>query len=75
MHLRWHLLAVADDAPVATLDNRPALIGMAPWTGISVGVDARGPVSWELRRRHGTFRYTGDLRAVTYRPGRRGPPQ
>ena len=73
--LGWHLRATADDAPVATLDNRPTLIGMAPWTGISVGVDAHGPVSWELRRRHGTFRYTGDLRAVTYRPGRRTPPQ
>lgn len=42
---------------------------MSPWTGISVGVDARGPVSWELRERRGTFRYTGDLRAITYTPG------
>jgi hypothetical protein len=40
-----------------------ALVGMAPWTGISVGVDARGPVSAELRRRSGVFRYTGSPRA------------
>lgn len=46
-----------------------ALVGMAPWTGISVGVDARGPVSGELCRRIGVFRYTGSPRAVTYTPG------
>jgi arylsulfatase len=45
------------------------LVGLAPWTGISVGVDARGPVSWDLRERRGPFRYTGDLVAVTYTPG------
>jgi arylsulfatase len=42
---------------------------MAPWTGISVGVDARGPVVWDLRERRGTFRFTGRLRSVTYTPG------
>lgn len=43
--------------------------GMAPWTGISVCVDAGGPVSWDLRERCGPFRWSGRLRAVTYHPG------
>jgi hypothetical protein len=64
-----NLTASADGRPVTKLDRQVALTGMAPWTGISVGVDACGPVSWPLRRRRGTFRYTGDLRAVTYIPG------
>lgn len=42
---------------------------MSPWTGISVGVDARGPVAWDLRERRGIFRYTGVLCAITYTPG------
>jgi hypothetical protein len=67
--LRWHLTATAGGVPVAKLDDQVALTGMAPWTGISVGVDARGPVSWALRRRRGPFRFTGTLRAVTYTPG------
>lgn len=67
--LRWHLDLLADSGAVARLADRTALTGMAPWTGISVGRDARGPVSWALRRRQGIFRFTGDLRSVTYRPG------
>lgn len=54
---------------VAELRDQVQLVGMSPWTGISVGVDARGPVSWDLRERRGPFRYTGDLRAITYAPG------
>lgn len=72
--LRWHLTVSADGAPVTALPDRWALTGMAPWTGISVGRDARGPVSWALRRRRGIFRFTGDLRSVTYRPGARVVP-
>ncbi|HEY5852987.1 MAG TPA: sulfatase-like hydrolase/transferase, partial [Aldersonia sp.] len=67
--LRWDFGVVVDGRTVATLPDRVQLVGMAPWTGISVGVDARGPVSWDLRARRGPFRYTGDLVAVTYRPG------
>lgn len=45
------------------------LCGLAPFTGISVGVDRGGPVDWELHRVHGAFRYQGGLRAVRYLPG------
>ncbi|MEV0343365.1 sulfatase-like hydrolase/transferase [Nocardia sp. NPDC050713] len=67
--LRWDFRVEVAGGPSAELRDRVQLVGMSPWTGISVGVDARGPVSWDLRERRGPFRYTGDLRAVTYTPG------
>ena len=67
--LRWDFTVTIDDTTAAVMPGRIQLIGMAPWTGISVGLDARGPVSWDLRQRRGVFRYSGDLRAVTYVPG------
>ncbi|MGV9820853.1 arylsulfatase [Nocardia xishanensis] len=70
--LRWDFRVEVPGGPHAELTDRVQLVGMSPWTGISVGVDARGPVSWDLRERRGPFRYTGDLRAVTYTPGRVG---
>ncbi len=54
---------------LAKLAEQFQLVGMAPWTGISVGLDARGPVDPELRSRRGVFRFGPALRAVTYRPG------
>ncbi|SUB09084.1 Uncharacterised protein [Nocardia brasiliensis] len=67
--LRWDFTLAIDGVRVARLRDQVQLVGMSPWTGISVGVDARGPVSWELRERRGPFRYGGELRAVTYTPG------
>ncbi|MFF0543110.1 arylsulfatase [Nocardia thailandica] len=67
--LRTDFTVEVDGLDPVTLPDQIQLVGMSPWTGISVGVDARGPVSWNLRERRGTFRYTGGLRAVTYRPG------
>ncbi len=72
--LRWDFTVAIDSAVVAELPDRVQLVGMSPWTGISVGVDARGPVAWELREQRGPFRYTGDLRAVVYTPGPQGVP-
>ena len=67
--LRWDFAVSVDAVHVAALPNQVQLVAMAPWTGISVGVDSRGPVSWDLRERRGVFRYTGALKSVTYRPG------
>ncbi|WP_018180731.1 arylsulfatase [Jongsikchunia kroppenstedtii] len=71
--VRWNfrLVAVAEgvETAVADLDDQFQLVGMAPWTGISVGLDARGPVDVELRRRRGLFEFGPVLRAVTYVPG------
>ncbi|MFJ4652163.1 arylsulfatase [Nocardia sp. NPDC088792] len=68
-HLRWDFTLGIDGVRAAHLPDQVQLVGMSPWTGISIGLDARGPVSWDLRDRHGVYRYTGTLHSVTYRPG------
>ena len=73
-NLRWDFVVTVDGEQATTLEDRVQLIGMAPWTGISVGLDARGPVSWELRERRGVFPYSGALHTVTYTPGAVGVP-
>ncbi|AZG47063.1 sulfatase-like hydrolase/transferase [Gordonia insulae] len=71
--VRWDFTVEAtvdgQAAVIAKLPDQFQLIGMAPWTGISVGLDARGPVDPELRERRGVFRFGPSLRSVTYRPG------
>lgn len=61
------------DRSVGRLDDVVMLGAMAPFEGINVGIDRRSPVSWALAERHGTFAYTGLLRAVTYTPGEAAP--
>lgn len=68
-HLRWSVRLSIDSVAVSSVEDVVQLVGMAPWTGISVGRDARGPVSSDLRERRGIFVYSGDLIAVEYRPG------
>ncbi|MGV9411869.1 arylsulfatase [Nocardia sp. NPDC003693] len=74
-HLRWDFSLGIDGVQAAVLTDQVQLVGMAPWTGITVGLDARGPVSWDLRERRGVFRYSGALRSVTYLPGSIGVPE
>ncbi|WP_377273122.1 SUMF1/EgtB/PvdO family nonheme iron enzyme [Peterkaempfera sp. SMS 1(5)a] len=71
--LRWKFGIAVDGAESGRLDSVHQLIGMAPFQGISVGVDRRSPVSWPVYKRHGAFRCTGRLRAVTYTPGEPAP--
>ena len=70
---RWGLTISVDGQVAATLDPVPMLVFLAPFTGISVGVDRGGPVHWDLYRRHRGFPYTGALRSVTYLPGDPAP--
>lgn len=65
----WSIDLCVDDTSVARLDQVNQLIGMSPFTGISVGVDRGGPVDWELHERHGAFRFSGRLHHVRYVPG------
>ncbi|MEU5693127.1 arylsulfatase [Actinosynnema sp. NPDC020468] len=65
---RWSF-TLATDAGSAELGPVPQLIGMAPFTGISVGADRGGPVDWDLHARERTFPFTGVLRHVRYEPG------
>lgn len=51
------------------LQNMLQLIGMCPFTGISVGVDRGSPVDWELFERHRSFAFTSHDLEVRYVPG------
>lgn len=66
---QWDLAVQVDGAEVGSLPETPILLGFAPFQGIDVGIDRRSPVVWELFERHGAFPYSGELTAVTYRPG------
>lgn len=67
--IKWDVRLLVDGVETARLENLLQLTGMAPFAGISVGLDRGGPVDWELSRRHGAFRYTGTLHRVHYTPG------
>lgn len=70
--LRWSLALFLAGERVAEIESVPMLLGMAPFTGISVGYDYGSPVDWELCERHGSFRFTcGNFSAVRYTPGPR----
>ncbi|MGW2541396.1 arylsulfatase [Kitasatospora sp. NPDC001574] len=71
--LRWEFRVLVDGVETGRLGPVHQLIGMAPFQGISVGVDRKSPVSWPLYERHRSFRYSGGLRAVTYLPGEPAP--
>lgn len=68
---RWSLVLCLDGHPVGGLASVAMLLGMAPFSGIDVGANRGGPVHWGVYQRHRSFRYTGDLHAVTYTPGER----
>ncbi|MEU7527684.1 arylsulfatase [Saccharothrix sp. NPDC042600] len=65
---RWELVLDTGSGS-AKLGPVPQLIGLAPFTGISVGADRGGPVDWDLHARERTFPFTGALRHVRYEPG------
>ncbi|MFJ3789547.1 arylsulfatase [Kitasatospora sp. NPDC090091] len=71
--LKWEFRLLVDGTEGGRLGPVHQLIGMAPFQGISVGVDRKSPVSWPVHQRHRSFRYTGGLRAVTYVPGEPAP--
>lgn len=45
------------------------LVGMAPFSGIDVGINRGGPVHWGIHERHGSFPYSGGLLSATWTPG------
>ncbi|MBD0688230.1 arylsulfatase [Streptomyces sp. CBMA123] len=71
--LKWEFRLLVDGEETGRLGPVHQLIGMAPFQGISVGLDRKSPVSWPLFERHRSFRYTGALRSVTYVPGEPAP--
>ncbi|MGW4649926.1 arylsulfatase [Kitasatospora sp. NPDC004289] len=71
--LKWEFELLVDGEVTGRLGPVHQLIGMAPFQGISVGVDRKSPVSWPVYERHRSFRYGGRLHAVTYLPGEPAP--
>lgn len=69
----WEILVSIDGTPAARLESVLQLIGMAPFTGISVGVDRGSPVDWDLYERYRSFPYSGRDLAVRYVPGPKAP--
>ncbi|MDN3310212.1 arylsulfatase [Microbacterium oryzae] len=61
------------DGETATVGGLTAFGIFAPFSGIDVGIDRRSPVSWDLRSRRGTFRYSGVIHSVTYTAGELAP--
>lgn len=62
-------LRVSVDGEVSVRSGLWQLVGMAPFSGISVGRNPGGPVHWDLYAAHGSYPYTGKLRSVRYEPG------
>ena len=72
--LRWSLAVDVDGAERLRLDDMPMLVGMAPFTGISVGYDYGGPVDWDLHERHRSYPFRGGrIRSLRYVPGEASP--
>lgn len=71
--LRWRITASIDGEMLFAMDPLLQLLGMAPFTGISVGLDRGGPVDWERYEKRRSDPFTGTLRWVRYLPGDRAP--
>jgi hypothetical protein len=69
----WDISLILDGRCLGSMEHCQMLLGFAPFQGIDVGIDRRSPVVWEVFERHGSCPYTGELVAVTYRPGAPAP--
>jgi arylsulfatase len=70
---RWDASVSVDGEHRTQREGLVMLGAMSPFEGIDVGIDRRSPVSWALYERKGTFAWSGERLAVTYRPGERAP--
>ena len=70
---RWIVgLTVDDEARIADL-QRTMLWPMAPFTGISIGIDRGSPVDWARSCAAGPAPFTGTVHSVRYEPGELAP--
>jgi arylsulfatase len=60
---------LVDGTEVGALAGVWMLVGMAPFSGIDVGLNRGGPVHWELYERRRSFPWTGVLHHATWTPG------
>jgi arylsulfatase len=65
-------LMVGSTDPSAWTDTSPSML-YGFHEGLDIGLDRRGPVSWDLKRRHGAFRYSGTIRDLVIESGAFAP--
>ncbi|MEO7007373.1 MAG: arylsulfatase [Terrimesophilobacter sp.] len=71
--IEWDVEILVDGSPRTRLSGVLQLIGMCPFTGISVGADRGSPVDWDLFERRRSFPFEGRDLEVRYVPGKRAP--
>lgn len=70
---RWIVALVVDGEQRFAELERPMLWPMAPFTGISIGIDRGSPVDWQRYLAEGPFAYSGGVHSVRYEPGELAP--
>lgn len=68
--LKWQVSLFVDGKEALKTPPLPMLLGMAPFTGISVGYDYGSPVDWDWYEKYRSFKFSdGTIREVKYVPG------
>ena len=67
--LHWDIEISLNGTTMATHTGLLALLAMAPFQGIDIGIDSKSPVNWEVYEKYRNFSYTGSLETVRYLPG------
>ena len=67
--LHWDVEISLNGTTMATHTGLLALLAMAPFQGIDIGIDSKSPVNWEIYEKYRNFSYTGLLETVRYLPG------
>ena len=67
--LTWDIAIGLNNEPVAERKGLLALLAMAPFQGIDVGIDSKSPVNWRLFEENGAFPFSGEIKKVRYLPG------
>ena len=70
---RWIVALVVDGEQRFADLERAMLWPMAPFTGISIGIDRGSPVDWNRYLTDGPFAYSGGVHSVRYEPGELAP--
>jgi arylsulfatase A-like enzyme len=65
----WNLDLSVEGETVATAEDLPQLLAIAPFQGFDVGIDRMSPVSWRIWEQHRSFPFTGIVRSATWTPG------
>ena len=67
--LHWDIRIYINGDLVAEREKLLALLAMAPFQGIDIGIDRKSPVNWRLFEKYGPFPFDGAIEEVRYLPG------